>query len=200
MNKTVKITITTKKGITQETQWLVWQNRPYPDIEKAGSWKWRNGDGLFSDFNGPARGIGRNYSAVLLRSDLDMTKRENNRKDYAGYKDGQNDKENPGCIVYRGKSLGELSITIDGNGYATIRTRYGEYPDTTTPGEREFINREIVPYLLAFIEANRAELKAQAIAGIRQQVSDRITEAKDAIDRLSREAEAAIKAEEGRKA
>lgn len=195
---TTTINVTTKKGTAQLTTWEVWQNHPWPDIEKGGRFQWRNADGLFGTYTSPARGIGRNYTAVLLRSDL--AERQHNRKDYAGYRDGQNDKENPGCIVYRGKSLGELSITIDGNGYATIRTRYGEYPDTTTPGEREFIKREIVPYLLAFIEANRAELKAQAIAGIRQQVADRITEAKDAIDRLSREAEAAIKAEEGRKA
>lgn len=198
MNMTVKVTIETKKGQTQNTQWGVWQERPFPDIEKGGRFKWRNGEGLFPNFNGPAQGIGRNYTAVLLRSDL--TKRENNRKDYAGYQEDRNTPENPGCIVYRGKSLGETSIKIDSHGYATIRTRYGSYPDTTTAGEREFVKAAVVPGLIAFIEANRAELKAEAIAAIRETVKRNLADARQDIDELEAEAEAAIKAEESRKA
>ena len=198
MNKTTRINVETKKGTVQATLWEVWQNHPWPDIAKGGHFQWRNADGLFSEYNHPAQGIGRNYTAVLLRSDL--TERQHNRKDYAGYQDDKSAPANPGCIVYRGKSLGELSITIDGAGYAEIRARYGEYPDTTTPGEREFVKASIVPYLVAYIEANRDSLKADAMAAIRETVKRNLADAREAIAKLEAEAEAAIKAEESRKA
>lgn len=130
MNKTTKITITTKKGITQDTQWMVWQERPYPDIEKTGCWKWRNCDNLIANFNGPAQGIGRNYKAVLLRSDIDKTGIKGNRTDYAGFTPYRETVSNPGTIQLFGKDLGETEINIEPH-YTRIRTRNDKYPNDT---------------------------------------------------------------------
>lgn len=199
MHRTVKITITTKKGTTQETQWLVWQERPYPDIEKGGSWKWRNADALFGNFNGPAQGIGRNYKACLLRSDIDKTGIKGDRTDYAGFTPYRETVANPGSIVLFGKDLGETEITIEPN-YARIRTRNDKYPNDTLPRERDFIEASILPGIKAFIEANRDALHADAVSEMRAYMAERITEAREAINKLEAEAEAAIKAEESRKA
>lgn len=180
--------VTTKKGSTQLTTWAINQDRAYPDIEAGCSLRWRNGGGLFADFNGPAKGIGRRYTCNLMRND--GAAMQGNRYDLAGYEGS------PGTIEYRGRDLGEMEIRIDANGYADIRLRGF---DRATDGERAWINAEIVPHLEQAIETNREALHAEAVEAMRTSMLGRLQDARQQLDKMEAEALAAIAAESRRK-
>ena len=180
--KTATIKISTKKGQTQETKWIIAQAHPYPDIEKAGSWRWRNADELFDTYQHPAAGLGNNYYCELLRSDIPADGHD--RKSFAGF-DG-----NPGTITLRGVNLGEMRVDVNENGYNKISVRGFE---TTTPGEKAFITAAIIPGLLAAIEESKAELKAEAVEAVRACIVEHVRDARAEIDKLEAEALGAIK-------
>ena len=180
--KTARIKVSTKKGQTQSTAWRIIQAHPYPDIEKAGSWRWRNCEGLFDSYQHPAAGLGNNYYCQLLRSDKPADGRD--RTSFAGY-DG-----NPGTIVLRGVDLGEMRIDVHGNGYNKISVRGFNSP---TSGEAAFITAAIIPCLLAAIAESKAELKAEAVEAVRVCIVEHVKEARAAIDKLEVEALNAVK-------
>jgi hypothetical protein len=177
------IKISTKKGHTQETTWHIIQAHPYPDIEKAGSWRWRNAGGMFDAYNQPATGLEEKYYCNLLRSDFSEV--FDNRKDYAGYEG------NPGSIVLRGQDLGEMNVTVNNS------NRYNEIKvngfDSPTSGVRAWIEEAIIPGLLKAIEEHKAELKAEAVEAVRQRIIENVKEARSEIDKLELEALEAVK-------
>lgn len=183
-----QLNVTTRKGCTQLTTWAINQDRAYPGIDGGCSLRWRNGGGLFADFNGPAKGIGRRYTCNLMRND--GAAMHGNRYDFAGY-EGL-----PGTIEYRGRDLGEMQIEIDSAHYATIRLRGFDKP---TDGERAWINAEIVPSLERAIEYNREALHAEAVAAMRASMLARLQDAREQLNKMEAEALAAIAAESRRK-
>jgi hypothetical protein len=194
-----KITVETKKGTTQETTWKITQCHPYPDIDRG---NWRNADQFFPKWQGnaigmKAEGIAAIYHCTLLRSDL--TKETGNRTDYAGfvpYEYGKTNPANPGTIVFRGKDLGEMDITFNpyGNNNGYIDIGKGR-----TASEREFIEEQIIPGLKAAIDADKAELRQEALDGLEKHIAERITAMRADADKLEQEAAAALKVEKARK-
>jgi hypothetical protein len=192
-----KITVEAKKGTTQETTWKITQGHPYPDIDRS---SWRNGEGLFPEWQGSmsggamvAQGMPTRYHVALLRSDL--TTEANDRTDYAGFthgKYGEPQTTNPGTITYRGKDLGEMTFTIEAsNPYINMRDR--------TPSEREFIEAQIIPGLKAAIEANKHALRQEALNELETQLAERIATMRADADKLEKEAWEAFKVEKARK-
>ena len=188
---TTHITVSAKKGHERATLWLIKQIRPFPSISGGHSMGWQGGDGLFGEYGNPARGIGNSYRAELLRSDFSHETATGNRCDFAGYTPERNGPENPGAIVLRGKSLGETSVEIDSNGWSRWRVRGF---DTPTDGETAFLNEQVLPSLLSAIQANAADLRREAIEGIRESCAQAISEARETLDKLEREALKAIAA------
>lgn len=192
-----EITISTKKGHTQQTRWLVSQSRPFPDMERGA---WRNAGGLLPKYGKTGKPtIGTEYRCHLLRSDYDQEKATGNRNDFAGfspglvYKDGERvlQPELPGCIELRGKSLGEMSVTFGNNPeWPDIQVRgYGNHP---TPSERAWIEAEIIPALRRFIESNAESLKAQAVEELKNDIKSRLTSYRADIDRMEKQMSEAI--------
>ena len=181
-NHICNMTIKLKKGSEVCLAFDVVQDRPYPDIEKGGSWKWRNAHGLFREYGREANGIGETYLCSLLRSDLNERKREFNRKDYAGYKGA------PGTFAIRGHDMGEISICIEPH-YAKVRVRGFDVP---TVGENDFVKNAIVPQLRSYIEAHKEELLAEAVDGIEKTFAERIAEMREEAGRLEKEAAQAM--------
>lgn len=166
------ITITPKKGETIPLRFQVIQEIPFPDIESRGDLNWRNTGGLFSSYGQPAQGIGEVYNCYLLASNVDNPT-GNSRVEHAGYEG------NPGTFSIRGQDVGELQIRLDR--YHTVKVRGFNTP---TPGEDSFIESQIVVPLRAFVDANRAALKAHAVARIQANMADRIREARKQLDAL----------------
>jgi len=174
--------ISTKKGETQTLHFLVYHEVTYPDITtECGGFKWRNGGGLFPQYNCkfefPAA-----YRCHLLKPDAVVTGDYSyNRHDLAGFEG------NPGAMTLRGQSLGEMSIDIGANPqWPGIRVNVFNTP---SPKERETITALVVPKLLQFIAANKTALRAAAIAQIKARFESQIAEAHKAIDKLRAEAD-----------
>lgn len=191
------VTVSTKKDHAQTTRWLVTQSRPYPDITSEGSTlAWRNAGDLFPSYrnsHAPTR-LPSEYTCHLLREDIDPGKLDGSRRDHAGfnpgytYQDGQRipQPDNPGALVLRGHSLGEMSITFSGNpDWPDIKVRGF---DTPTPAERAWIKANIVPGLKSFIEANSASLRAAAVASLRDDMTARIATARLQLEQLEKQA------------
>ena len=191
------IEISTKKDHSQTTRWLVTQSRPYPDITSEGSTlAWRNAGDLFPSYrnnHAPVR-LPAEYVCRLLREDIDPTKLDNSRRDHAGfnpgyvYQDGQriHQPDNPGAIVLRGHSLGEMSVSFSGNpDWPDIKVRGF---DTPTPAERAWIKANIIPGLLAHIENASLSLRAAAVASLRDDMAARIATARLQLDQLEKQA------------
>ena len=192
--QTIKIEIETRKGEKRLTQWGVWQERPYPDITShGGRLRWQNGGGAFGECGNPARGLENKYGAVLLRDGWTEETAKDNREDYAGFIPYQKTEAIPGAITYRGRNLGETQAEIDLRGtWQGVSFRVRGF-DRATGAEAAFLAEQIKPALLAFVEANRAELKAEAVEALRAGMAERLRDAESSLDALESEAEEAIK-------
>jgi len=183
-----RITVETKKGAKQELLFDIRQQRPYPSIEKGGCYRWRNGDGVFREYGNAPRGLSREYSAHLLRSDYTEENAAGNLKDFAGYEGA------PGTVTLRGVDLGEMTIAINANGekpYVSAKVRGFNSP---TPGERAWIEANIAPALVAFVEEHKAGLYLMAVGGVEQALQEGIAEGHKELAKLEVEAKAAITA------
>lgn len=193
--------ISTKKDHQQITRWLVTQSRPYPCVTASGSTLvWHNSGDLLPSYrnnNAPVR-LPSEYICHLLREDIDPAKLDNSRRDHAGfnpgytYQDGQRIPQpvNPGALVLRGHSLGEMSISFSGNPeWPDIKVR--GY-DTPTPAERAWIKDNILPGLRAYIDANSASLRAAAVASLRDDMAARIATARAQLSQLEKQANEAL--------
>ena len=183
------VTVTTKKGEEQRTRWLIWLDRVYPCIKghSAGGLNWENTESLFPRYGSEARGLALRYSAAMLRSDYDEESAQDNRLDYAGA-DGA-----PGSLVIRGEDLGELSAEIIGasgtcGGYVSYRARGYNSP---TPGEKNLLQEQVTPALLAYVKANARSLKAEAVAVVKAHFAEELREARERLNWLKVEAKKA---------
>lgn len=191
----VNINVETKKECVQSTLWSIRQIAPNPDFEAScGTFRWRNAGNLFPqwrpiDMEKPS--IGTNYICDLLRDDKEEHDIES-RCSHAGYvEDVKTGVANPGFITLRGESLGEMSIWFEGNiQYPSINVR--GYGNSATDGERKFVRQNIVPYLIAHIEKNKAALKSDAIRELRLNVQNRLAEARKRLLQLDDEITKAI--------
>jgi hypothetical protein len=183
--------ISTKKGDVQPTRWLILQDIPYPNITcDGGGLKWRNFDGLFSQYQSPARGLADVYTCNLLVPGIEIPE-DYNRTHFAGFtpysNDGTTKAANPGSILFRGQDLGEMRISIEPQ-YAEIRANDGVRPPA---GAVEMINAQIVPRLRNYIEQNRGNLKAEAIAKVKAKFAAELAEARAQLDKLQEQAKTA---------
>ena len=185
----MKIAITeieTKKGQITRAKWDIVQDRPYPTIETAlGSLKWRNAEGLLPERGGEADGMGEKYTARVLKADFDPATAKNDWTDYAGHD------ENTG-IMFRGRNMGEIRAEIS-SGYVYFK---GGYNNNLTLGERDLLKAQAAPALIAYCKAHAAELKAEAIAGLRDGTAEKIADAREKLDKIEAEMQAAITAAE----
>ena len=186
--KITEFDISTKRGETQKTRWLVTQSIPYPDITgECGRLKWRNGGGLFPSYGNKATGLAPHYICYLLTPDAAIPPDGNyNRTHFAGFQNYDTKAINPGALVYRGKSLGELSITFENNpDWPTIRTNCTEHPSS---GERAMLYELVIPKLKAFIAENKAAFYIDAVNRVHEQFKKKLTEAQEQLTALEREA------------
>lgn len=188
-------TISTKKGESQPTRWIIVQDHPWPDIEMScGKPRWRNADGLFPTWNRPAEGIGKRFICYLLASNAPESIGPNfNRTHFAGFVEPKSysnpePKINPGAIMLRGKSLGETQIRL------TIeRGAFGEFPDIRvingseypSKAEREILTALVVPPLKAAILDNLDFLQAAAVTATRAKMHRCIQELEASIRDLA---------------
>lgn len=195
------ITVSTKKEHAQTTRWLITQSRPYPCITASGSaLVWHNSGDLFPSYrnnHAPTR-LPSEYVCHLLREDITPDKMDGSRRDHAGYNPGPiyqdgarlANPDNPGAVVLRGHSLGEMSITFSGNpDWTDIKVRGF---DTPTPAERAWIKDNIVPALRAYIESNAASLRAAAVSALKEDMAARIAAARAQVDQLETQANDAL--------
>ena len=194
--KTVTINIQTAKDRTQETTWGIYQDRPYPSIAGRCGYgaQWQGGDGIFSEYGRPAAGLADKYSAVLLREGYTPETAVDNRNDYAGFTAYDEPTETPGVIVFRGRSLGETSADIDTRPYGTgvwFKVRNRETPTAT---EKAMLAEQVAPALIEAIKEHAAELRAEAIAGIRSSIVEQVRDARTRLDALEADGLAAVDA------
>lgn len=193
---TVNITITPRKGQTIETTWGIEQTRPYPTLTSHYcSLAWQNAEAIFPQYGASEQrpSLGHTYRVALLRSDKPAPADLSSRAAYAGYKPYNDREANPGAFELRGASLGEISATVraDGVPYASWNVR-GFSRNEVKPGERDFLNAQVLPALLAAIDANREQLKREAIEALRAYVAQQLTEAREQLDKLEAEMMAGI--------
>lgn len=200
--------VETKKGTTYKTRWLVYRTLPRPCIKGhcSSGLGWENTDGLKHSGGNPPN-VKEEYLAYLLAdgAEIDEYTKEYNRTVFAGYTpsraygEKEAPKPNPGTIVYRGSDLGEVSVDVawghvkagDGwtRGLAVDSIKVRGF-NNAAGVERDFIRDRIGGPLVAFINANRAELLEMARADLAERLADEVAEARAAINA----AEAAIPA------
>jgi hypothetical protein len=173
---------------------VIKQARPYPDIDRN---SWRNGGDILPTYrqsNPPAEKLPADYHCALLRSDIDLDNMQENRDDYAGFTIG-NGEPRPGCLVIRGGSLGEtsadISIRPDWPGGARVMWQVRNF-SRPTASELSLLEAQIRPLLVATIAAHRAELRANAIAGVRASIAAALAYHRKAADELEKQAAAAL--------
>lgn len=193
--KTTQTTITTAKSREQVTTWGIWQDRPYPSIDGGGyRARWSNCGGVFPEYGNPAKGLEAKFSAVLLREGYTPETATGNRNDYAGFVPCRETEAIPGAIMFRGRSLGEVSAEIDTRPHGCgvwWKVRGGETPTET---EKALLREQVEPVLVAAVDEHAAELRREAVEGIRETCKNAIAEARKALDTLEQEAQAAIAA------
>lgn len=194
--KTTTFTVSTKKGEAQTLRWLVVQEIPYPDIEgHSGRFQWRNFGDLFGQYGNKASGIGSNYFCHLLADTApEAIPDDYNRTIFAGYADYHDKtKVNGGTFKLRGRDLGEMSIRFEHNfsnpDYAVIKVNGF---DSSSSGERQAITDLICPALRTFINDNKAELKAEAIAKIKARFAAELKEAREQLQELENKTAEAV--------
>lgn len=191
--------ISTKKGESQPTRWLIVQDHPWPDLEMScGKPRWRNADGLFPTWNRPAEGIGKRFTCYLLASNAqESIGADFNRTHFAGFViDPKKDPTpNPGAIMLRGRSLGETQIrlTIERGAFSEfpdIRVVNGcEYP---SKAEREILTALVVPPLKAAILDNLDFLQAAAVTATRARMHAALETLQASIRDLAAEIDKAV--------
>lgn len=190
--------VTTKKDTTQTTRWIVTQSHPHPSFNATYGIRLQDDEGLLKGHK-----LAKHYRCFLLRSDKDFMVEAltGTRKDHAGYSDGlvYDEKgnyvmrrENPGSIIYRGSSLGEVYVEFGNNpDYPSISVR-NCYGNTAAGSERKFIMENVVPKLREFIEANSASLHAEAVAKLAARVDEMIAKARKELKECEDQLRAAI--------
>ena len=181
-------TISTKKGEQQVTRWLVEQDHPFPRINLTGELRaeWENAGGLVGKYGNKPEGIGTSYSCYLLAEGVTPPKNWNHTH-LAGFKHrpgphGTPEVTNPGTITYRGRDMGELSITIDpSRAFGVTFNTYNGVNGALTRTEHDMLMEQVVPHLKSFIAANAVALKEAAVAAIRERLESEITEAEQKI-------------------
>ncbi len=196
-----QVTVSTKKGHSQVTSWHVSQSHPFPHIgNRLSSLGWENGEKLVGRHPSDTPTIGTEYRCFLLRSDFNPDTATGNRNDFAGFSPGLSYDGNgnrvhtpahPGEIVLRGQGLGEMSIVF-GNNPQWPDIRRGCSSGGYTVKEREWIQGNICPALSAYIAANAASLKLEAVEALRVHTEKEIREAREQIDKAEKEIRAAI--------
>lgn len=184
-----EIEVTTKKGHTQKTRWLVVQDRPYPCLRAdAGRLHWSNAGGLLGEYGSKPEGLGSRYKCYLLTPGGEVPE-DYNRTHFAGYSHrpgpyGAPDVVNPGTIVLRGRDLGEMSVEFGNNPeYPGISVRgYGGSPTTS---ERDWIKAEIIPALRQFVADNAAAMRRGAIAAVEKRLTDELEEKRRELETLA---------------
>ncbi len=190
--KTLQVTVSTKKGETQNLRFLVIQEIPYPDISgECGSLRWRNFGGIFSQYGRKADGIGATYFCNLLSDTApEVIPPDYNRTIFAGYADYHDrTKINGGTFKLRGRDLGEMSIHFGNLTWPDIKVNGFDNP---SKAERETIQELICPALVQFIEQNRASLKAEAVAKIKARFESELQEARKTLTELENQTTTAI--------
>jgi hypothetical protein len=191
--KTIKMTVSTKKGEYQALRFLVVQEIPYPDIASdGGRISWRNFGGLFDQYGRKADGIGSNYYCYLLADTApDIVPDDYNRTLFAGYTDYHDQtKVNGGTFKFRGKDLGEMSIHFGNNpDYPDIKLNGFNAP---TSSERDAIRALICPELRQFITENRVDLKAEAVDKIKNRFAAELRETRESLNALEAQAAKAV--------
>lgn len=194
---TVKIDITTKKGVTIQTTWGLWQGKPYPSFNHRLDWE--NTGGLFKEYyEDKAKGLGREYHFALLRNDrTEWTGKD--RTDYAGFVPYLEETPNPGSFAYRGNDMGEITGSFDINPApfslsGCVDWSVRGWSGTATPSERDFLNNAVKPALIAAAEAHKDALKAEAIEALRAHVAENLADARASLDKAEKVMAAAIDA------
>lgn len=183
------ITVSPRKGESVRTQWELYRERPFPSIDGGSCFRWRNGGGVFPEFGNPGGQIKDEYSAFLLRDGFVEGEREHTRHDYAGY-DGA-----PGTLTLRGRDLGEMSLKV--NLWGREHSGFNCMPrvrgfDIPSPGESDWIRESILPGILDYIRANRADLYREAVDGIADTLAERVEHMRQAAAELETGAAEAV--------
>ena len=201
MNNTTKqnrvfIPVEPKKGAKAETLWKVAQNREYAYIDcSCSTLRWRNDNGIFPAY-GNKRGLPRVYSVMQLRLDIDEAGEKNDLTDGAGYivrEHGKDDYTTPGAIALRGQTLGVITAEISfHNGEPWARWKVRDYKEPS-PGERDWLNKNILPGLAAFIQNRKAELRRDCLEAMRLDLETKTFEARQSLAALEVEAKQAMR-------
>lgn len=198
--RTLRIEIEPKKGEKITLLFGVWQEFPCSYFDGNSSLRWRTGNELFPQY-GDKVGLKNVFNVAMLRPDWTKANAKNNRNDYAGfipYHDGRGEKPAPlpGSFNFRGAFMGEITARIEmRDGYenpepwADWRSQICEH---FTPGQREFLNAQILPALAEFIRANREALRQDAIACVKEQIAGVLADARKSLREMEAEAAAAI--------
>ena len=186
------ITMETKKNTTVDTQWLIWQERPYPTLTGGGWLRWQGAEGLLPEYGQPATGLGKHYKAALLRLDFTPEGAKGNRIDYAGYKESHNSQPNP-SVVYRGREMGEVEAEIKFSKCCGCSVYFrGGYDNDLTTGERRLLKDQVAQHLVDYINDHSDELKAEAIESIRKGVTEHIARLRTDLQKMEAEMNQAI--------
>ena len=173
--------LSAKRGDSQPLAFSIYQHRPFPSITGyGGRLQWTNLDTLspnqYQNQTGPH--LPTTFTLHQLRSDLLNVCGD--RRDHAGYNG------NPGAIVYRGQSLGELSATVQLAG-AWEHVRWN-----VTGAAAKWLADSLDQWLIDTIKAQLPQLQAEAIAGVRASMYEQVQAIRDSIERLESEASAII--------
>lgn len=180
----VKGQVSAKKGDKQDFSFLIQQDIPFPRIKGYGSGlDWENGYGIFKERGNPATGLKEEYTAVLLRSDLEGEPKGESRAEHAGFE------ENPGSITYRGNDLGEMQLDF------SIHSKIGIYCNkiqlrsykSATESEKNFIKEQIIPHIIEAIQENKQELYEEAVNRIKGTMEQNLREHREELIRLEKE-------------
>jgi hypothetical protein len=180
-------TATIRKGETVPAAWFLRQSRPHPDITaECGRLEWRNAGTLLPRYGTPAHALPRIYSAYLLPSPESDLPADWNRTHLAGFDD------NPAPLAVRGVPLGEVTAELSpwpvhmGGGYR-VSYKVRGFGDPT-PGESKWFAEQVTPHLVAAVEDHADALHAEAVAGLKTHLAERITRARAEIDTLEKQA------------
>lgn len=185
----IPITVHPKAGEAIKTRWGITQNIPYPSIGNGPYFKWQNTDGLFPSFSKPAKGIGRSYSAVLLRSDEENPD-TSTREGHAEFNGA------PGTFSLRGVNMGEVAVRI------TLGDDPSETPQSTwkvidyddpTAEQLSFLKTNILPVIHFAIQDNLKVLEKWALDQIEVHTARHLKDARESLDKLEAKMADAIK-------
>ena len=196
---------TTKTAAPQPVAFIILQDADFPYIDgHMPHMSWRNGPTFPTPYPPQPPTVAQIFKAYQLRADLEPEDlpADWNRNHLAGYTPYKSahamteQKPNPGAIIYRGQTLGELSVEIQHPAHLTGPAIWSKVRDFTnpTPGESAFIKEQIAPALLAFIAANRPSLHAEAVETTAAHVAKLLKDTRERLDELETKAAQALAA------